>query len=48
MTDPVKLTLLGENGEGGQICVEDNQLSSLETYLDSENIDITSQVNLFD
>lgn len=48
MTDPVKLTLLGENGEGGQLCIEDNQLSSLETYLDSQNIEITSQVNLFD
>lgn len=47
-TDPIKLTLQGDGGEGGQLVVSDDDFDDLETYLDSQNIDIIAQVNLFD
>ena len=48
MTDPIKLTIQGNSGAGGQLLVEDNNFNDVENYLDSQNIDIIAQTNLFD
>jgi len=48
MTDPIKVTIQGEGGEGGQLVVEDDNVDDLETYLDTQDIDIISTVNLYD
>jgi len=47
-SDPIKLTLQGDGGEGGQLVVSDADFDDLENYLDTQNIDIISQVNLLD
>jgi len=48
LTDPIKVTLQGEGGEGGQLVVEDSSFNALETYLDTQDIDIISNINLYD
>ena len=48
MNDPVKLTIQGNSGAGGQLLIEDNNFNDVENYLDSQNIDIIAQTNLFD
>ena len=48
MTDPIKLTIQGNSGAGGQLLIEDNNFNDVENYLDSQNIDIVAQTNLFD
>lgn len=48
MTDPVKLTIQGNSGAGGQLLIEDDNFNDVENYLDSQNIDIIAQTNLFD
>lgn len=48
LSDPIKVTLQGEGGEGGQLVVEDSNFNSLETYLDTQDIDIIANINLYD
>ena len=47
MSDPIKLTIQGDSGAGGQLLIEDNNFNDVENYLDSQNIDIIAQTNLF-
>jgi len=48
LSDPVKVTVQGDGGEGGQLVVEDSDFDDLETYLDSQDIDIISNIHLYD
>lgn len=48
MDDPVKVTFLSDSGTAGQLACENENLSDLENYFNSENIQIVSTINLFD